>query len=76
MCAVEDLTCVIGNQALHDLETIELGCIVHGSVALSVYGIQDLALATFGQPREPLLHHVLAAISGGLEARDRKAYKG
>lgn len=64
-------TCTAGDQQLHDLKAVELGGIVHSSVAIRVLGIQHFCLAVFGQSVQPLANHILSPISGSLVNQGR-----
>lgn len=65
-------TCTAGDQQLHDLKAVELGGIVHSSVAIRVLGIQHFCLAVFGQSVQPLANHILSPISGSLVNQVRR----
>ena len=65
-------TCTAGDQQLHDLKAVELGSIVHSSVAFRILDIQDLCLAVFGQSVQPLANHILSPISGSLESKGKR----
>jgi len=65
-------TCTAGDQQLHDLKAVELGGIVHSSVAIRVLGIQHFCLVVFGQSVQPLANHILSPISGGLVNQGRR----